>query len=230
MSSPRRTGQVIGALIALQFFCGLTLPFVLLRPLTTGVPGFLTSAPENDPQIRLAVFLSFLGAALTVAIAIAAWPLVSRLSPALALWFLVACLVSFSMDAVHNVTVLSMLSLSQRYAETGGADAGMLEAVGVWAASARRWAHFTQLLGFGGWIFLFYAILWRFALVPRVLAILGVAGILLQFAGVTLQGFLGRPLMTPLAMPLAPIQLAVALWLMVRGFPERHPPIPAAAN
>jgi hypothetical protein len=113
---------------------------------------------------------------------------------------------------------MSMLSLSQRYLEAGAPDAGPWEALGALAAAARRWAHYTQLAAIGAWIFLFYSSLWRFRLVPRALAFLGLLGVLLQFTGVTLLTFLGFPQEGRMAMPLGPIHMAVAVWLMVKSF------------
>ena len=90
--------------------------------------------------------------------------------------------------------------------------------------------HYTQLLGVGAWIFLFYLSLLRFDLVPRALAILGLMGILLQFTGVTLLAFLGYSSVMQLAMPLAPIHIANGLWLIVKGFKEPHLTLPAEAR
>jgi hypothetical protein len=142
----------------------------------------------------------------------------------MALWFMALCVISLSLDAVQNVTVLSMLSLSQDYVTATAADAELFQALGAVVGSTRRWAHYTQLLGFGGWIFLFYAVLWRFSLVPRALATLGLIGIMLQFAGVTLPQFLGYRSVMQMAMPLGPIHLVTAVWLIAKGFREGHPP------
>jgi hypothetical protein len=71
------------------------------------------------------------------------------------------------------------------------------------------------------WIFVFYASLARFALIPRALAAAGLIGILLQFSGVTVMMFLDRSTVGVLAMPLLPIQIAVAAWLMAKGFTDR---------
>jgi hypothetical protein len=164
------------------------------------------------------VFLSFVGGALTVAIAITAWPIIRQYSQAVALWFLVVCAISCTLDAIQNATVMSMLSVSQEYAKAGIPDAALVTALGYLVATTRRWVHYTQLLGFGAWIFLFYLSLLRFDLVHRALAILGLVGILLQFTGVTLLAFLGYSSVMQLAMPLAPIHVVNALWLIVKGF------------
>lgn len=227
MRSAKRTGRTIGVLLLLQMVCGLIVPFVLWHPLIVGSPAFLTATAANSLQIRAGVFLSFVGAALTVAIAITAWPIIRRYSETIALWFLVVCAISFTLDALQNATVMSMLSVSQEYSKPGVNDAAVVTALGYLASTTRRWVHYTQLLGFGAWIFLFYLSLLRFALVPRALAILGLVGILLQFTGVTLLAFLGYSSVTVLAMPLAPIHVANGLWLIVKGFKETHPPLPA---
>lgn len=224
MRSEKRTGRIVGILLLLQMACGLTLPFMILRPRLVGFPVFLTAAAASSTQIRLAVFLSFAGAALTVSIAITAWPVFSRYSSTLARWFLAICVISCTLDAVHNATVMSMLSLSERYAEAGVANAELYQALGAGVQSTRYWAHYTQLLGFGAWISLFYISLLRFGLIPRALAALGVIGITLQFIGVTLPAFADFRSVPQLAMPLGLIHLSVAVWLLVRGFTERRLP------
>jgi hypothetical protein len=83
---------------------------------------------------------------------------------------------------------------------------------------ARRWAHFTQLLTVVGWLFLLYLILWRSALAPRLIAAAGMATTLLQIAGVPARAILGYGMIPEMAMPLAPVHLALALWLIVKGF------------
>jgi hypothetical protein len=217
-ASATRIGRVIGVLLLLQLAAGLTVPFILLQPSIVGYPAFLAAAAENSLQVRSAVFIAFVGGALTVSLAIAALPVFRRYSSATALGFLAVCAISCTLDVVHNASVMSMLSLSQRYLEAGASDAGLYEALAAVVASTRMWAHYTQLTAVGAWIFVFYSSLWRFRLVPRALASLGLIGILLQFTGVTLPAFLGYSQDVRMAMPMGPIQVAVAVWLMAKGF------------
>jgi hypothetical protein len=226
MKSAKSTGRTVGILLLLQLAAGLMLPFILIRSLVAGSPGFLTTAAENSFQIRAAVLIAFAGGALTVSLGITALPVFRRYGKATALWFLAVCVVSWTLDAVHGATVMSMLSLSQQYVNAGAAETGLYQVVGAVVASARRWAHLTQLLAIGGWIFVFYSSLLRFGLIPRALAALGIIGILLQFTGVTLMMLLGYPVIGEMAMPMLPIQIAVAVWLIVKGFNERLPAVP----
>lgn len=225
MRTAKSTGRIIGILLLLQLAAGLLVPFILIGPLVQGSPGFLTTAAANAFQIRLAVMIFFVGGALTISLGITALPVFRQYSKAIALWFLAVCVISCTLDAVHSATVMSMLSLSQQYVNAGAADQGLYQGLGAVVASWRRWAHFSQLMAIGGWIFVFYGSLFRFALIPRALAALGVIGIALQFTGVTLMMLLGSRVIGELAMPLLPIQITVAIWLIVRGFKERHRPV-----
>lgn len=221
MKSAKSIGRTAGILLLLQLAAGLTLPFILMKPVAAGSPGFLTSAAENSFQIRAGVLLAFIGGALTFGLAVTTFPVFRRYSGAAAIWFTAVCAVSWTLDIIHGGAVMAMLSLSQEYLKGSGADAGLYQVVGTAVASARRWAHYTQLTAIGSWIFLFYGTLFRFALVPRALAALGLVGIALQFTGVTLMMFLGYGLIGELAMPMLPIQIAVAVWLIIKGFNER---------
>lgn len=223
MKSAKSVGRTVGILLLFQLVAGLTMPFILLRPLIAGSPGFLTAAAESSFQIRAAVFIAFIGAALTVSIGITTLPIFRRYGNATALFFLAVCVVSCVLDAVQNATVMSMLSLSQQYVNNGATDSGLYQVVGAAVASSRRWAHATQLVAIGAWIFVFYSSLLRFALIPRALAAVGLIGIVSQFIGVTLMMFLGNSPIGEMAMPLLPIQIAVAVWLIIKGFNERLP-------
>jgi hypothetical protein len=195
-------------------------PFILLLPLVPGSPEFLTAATEHSFQIRAAVFIFFIGGALTLSLGITMQPVIRQYSNATALWFFAICLISFTLDVIHNATVLSMLSLSQHYVNGGAVDPRLYEIVGAAVASARRSSHVMQLVGIGAWIFTFYITLFRFALIRRVLAALGLIGIVSQFTGVTLMMLLGYSTIGQMAMPMLPIQIAVAVWLIIKGFNE----------
>lgn len=223
MKSAKSIGQTIGILLLLQLTAGLTVPFILMHPLVTGSPGFLTAAAENSFQIRLAVFISLVGAALTVSLGITALPVFRRYSNAMALLFLVVCVISCTLDIVHAAAAMSMLSLSHEYVNGAAAEPRLYQAIGFAVASARRWAHCAQLVAIGVWIFVFYSSLLRFTLIPRALAVLGLIGIALQFTGVTLMMFLGYSVIGQMAMPMLPIQIAVGVRLLVKGFSEPLP-------
>jgi len=221
MKSAKSVGRLIGMLLFVQL-AGLIVPFVLLHPLTRGPRDFLANAAGASLQIKVAVFLLFANCALTIGIAIAAWPVFRQYSEAMALWLLAASVIMFSLQAVDNAHVLSMLSLSQHYAQAGGPDE-LFQTLAAVVGSTRRWVHFTELLVIDCWIFLLYGVLYRFAVVPRALAAFGLLTVMLHFTGIPLPAFLGYSIVTLMGVPMALSHIALALWMMAKGFEERLP-------
>jgi Domain of unknown function (DUF4386) len=227
--SGKRVGRTVGVLLLLHLAAGLTVPFLLLNPVIAP-PGFLANAAGIPNQVRTAVLLLFVGSALAIGIVCTAWSVFRQYSTTMPLWLLALAVASFSLQAVDNAHLLSMLSLSQEYAKASAEKADLFQALGVVVGSARKWSHYSFLLAVGSWILLLYSLLYRFRIVPRALAAFGLVGSLLQIAGVTLRGFMGYPPETRLAMPLAPAYVALALWLILKGFDERHRPLEAQAH
>lgn len=221
MRSAKSVGRLIGILLFVQL-AGLIVPFVLLRPLTTGARDYLPNAAAASVQIKVAVFLLFANCALTIGIAIAAWGIFRQYSEAMALWLVAASVIMFALQAIDNAHILSMVSLSRQYALTGGPDELFLTLAAV-IGSTRRWVHFAELLVIDCWMFLLYSFLYRFTLVPRALAVFGLLTVLLHFAAIPLRGFLGYSLVTPLGMPMGLSEIALALWLAFKGFAETRP-------
>ena len=220
MRSPEGTGRIVGTLLFLQL-AGLIVPFVLLLPLTASAQDYLANAAGASTQIKGAVLLLFANGALTIGISIAAFPVFREYSEAAALWLLAVSVIMFLGQAVDNVHVLSMLSLSQQYTRAGGPDELFLALAAV-VGSTRRWAHITELLVIDGWIFLLYGLLHRFAVVPRALAVVGLATVTLHVTGIPLRGFAGYGPVVLMGMPMALSHVALATWLVARGFLPRR--------
>ena len=213
-------GRLVGILLLLQLIAALTFPFILSKPITLGSPAFLTAVAEHSFQIRSAVLLSFVGSALTVYIGITTFQIFRIHSKSVALLFLVVCAISCTLDVMQAGTMMSMLSISNEFVASGATDSGLYQVIGAAVASARRSAHIIQLLAIGAWMFIFYISLFRFKLIPRMLAAIGVIGVALQFIGVTLMMLLGYRSIGEMAMPLLPIQITVAVWLIIKGFKD----------
>jgi uncharacterized protein DUF4386 len=221
MRSAKSVGRIIGILLFVQL-AGLIVPFVLLHPLTRGSRDFLANAVASSFQIKVAVFLLFANCALTIGIAIVALPVFRQYSDQMALLLVAVGVIMFSLQAVDNAHVLSMLSLSQQYTQAGGPDE-LFQTLAVVVGSTRRWAHYSELLVIDCWILLLYCLLYRFALVPRVLAAFGLITVLLHFSGIPLPLFLGYRSVMQMGMPMALSHSALALWMMAKGFKERLP-------
>jgi hypothetical protein len=228
MRSAKSVGQLIGVLLFVHL-AGLIVPFVLLHPITRSSRDWIANAAANSSQIKVAVFLLFANCALTIGVAIAAWPVFRRYSERMALWLVALGVIMFTLQAVDNAHVLSMVSLSQQYVQAGSPD-DVFQTLAATAGSTRRWVHYSELLAIDAWIFMLYSVLFRFRVVPRALAIFGLLTVMLHFAGITLPLWLGYPGVTLMGASMALSHIALALWLTARGFEERRHPVDAEAR
>jgi hypothetical protein len=190
--------------------------FVLSGPVLGG-PGSLASAAGHSQQIGVAVFLGLLTGGMFVGIAITAFPIFREYSQAMAHWFIALALVSLAIVAVEQINTMSMVSLSEAYAKASPGARDQFELPGVVTASARDWAHLLGRIADGSALLVFYALMYRFALVPRALGAIGLVAVLLQLTGLAMP-FFGRDVVFPLLAPLGVTQLVLALWLIIKGF------------
>jgi len=216
MTSTITASRIIGVLILAQMIGGGLVNFVLEAPIF-GAPGFLVGAAAHSLQIGVAALLGIVLGALAVAIAITAFPIFRQYSQAMALWLVALSVVGLALSAVENMNVMSMLSLSEAYTKAGAANRDQFEALRGIVASARNWAHFIGLVIAGCTLFVFYAVLYRFALVPRLLAAFGLVAVILQITAVAMPIF-GHEVLFVLLAPLGVCQLVLAIWLIVKGF------------
>jgi hypothetical protein len=218
MTTPRTAGRIVGILILAQMVFGILDNFVLTASLF-GAPGFLVAASAHAGSIATSVLLGLTGGLFSVVIAVATFRVAREQAPALALGLLALATASLAAAVVEQSHVMSMLSLSQAYAKAP-ADAANFQGLRMMLAATRNWSHFLGLVVTGLMLVVFYATLFRAALVPRALAVVGLTAALLQVV-VVARPLFGLEVIFPLLAPLGLSQLALSLWLLVRGYPER---------
>ena len=216
MEAESRAGRIVGVLFLIQMVGSGIVNFVLEAPLF-GVPGFLVNAAPHAKQLGLAAVLGLAIESLWVVLAVTVFSRLWPRSRAMVLGLVVLSGVTLAVAVVENIGVLSMVSLSEAYMKAGAAERGQLETVRVIVASARNWAHYMGRIFDGVTGFLLYAVLYRFALVPRVLSGLGLLALLSMLTSVGMPIF-GHAVVFPMLAPLGLIQLILALWLLVKGF------------
>lgn len=218
--SASSVARLIGGLVLLQMVGALMLPYILLNQVVLSSE-FLEGAARNPMYLRVPALLFLFGAAVALAISIAAYPVVRQSRPRLAICLLALAVANVPLQVGESGMVLSMMSLGRRYAEAGGSDVAMLQGVAAAAYGARRWAHYLQLFTVVTWIFVLFASLGRAGLIPRALMAAGLLATALQIVGVPLRALLGYPVVMEMAMPLAPVYAGLGLWLLVKGFSQR---------
>jgi hypothetical protein len=219
--TPKGAGRAIGVMFIAQMVAGFVVNFVWLAKVFDA-PGFLVNAAANPSLMGLCALVGIAAGSLAVAIAITVFPVLRPYSRTWALWFFALAVAGFSAAVVENINLMSLLSLSQAYAKASAVDQQLFQPLRGVVASARNWAHFVGLIVHGSALLAFYSALYRFKLVPRVLAACGVVAVLLQITTVGMPLF-GHEVIFPLLAPLGICQLLLSLWLIVKGLSAAGP-------
>ncbi|MGH8172642.1 MAG: DUF4386 domain-containing protein [Rhodanobacteraceae bacterium] len=226
MATTRTAARTIAVLLLAQMITAPIVNFALLQPVLAA-PGFLENAAAHSTRVSIAVVLGLAMVAATVGVAIAALPVFRRYSEAMAFWLLALAIVGLAAAVVENIGVLSMLSLSHAYANAEGANADLLKALSVVVTAPRNWAHYLGLALGGSVACVLYTTLFRFALVPRVLAGFGIVASLLEIVAVAMPIF-GQRIVFPMLAPLGLAHLSLIIWLIAKGFADREPTVAGA--
>jgi hypothetical protein len=214
MTDAKRTGRIVGVMLLVQLV-GLMVSFILVtEPLRSAE--YLTNASGQSAQIKAAVLVFLATGAVTIGISVMMWPVLREHSQPMAIWLIVLAVIMFVLQAIDNVHILAMMSLSRQFVE-GGAPPESYEALAASVRATRRWAHFQVLFAIDAWLLMLYTIVLRFRLVPRALALFAAVTVLIQFFAVPLPGYLEYPMWPNLAPALAIGMLSVAVWLIARG-------------
>jgi Domain of unknown function (DUF4386) len=214
-------GRAIGVMFLTQMSATFVVNFVWLEKVFKA-PGFLVNAAAHPSLMGLCALTGVAVGALSVAIAVTAFPVLRQHSNSWALWFFALAVVGFSVVVVENVNLMSLLSLSQAYAKANPAEQGLFQPLRGVVSSSRNWAHFLGLVVSGSTHLALYSALYRFTLVPRVLAAFGTAAALLQITAVAMPLF-GHDVVFPMLAPIGVCQLLLSLWLLVKGLPAAGP-------
>lgn len=209
------TGRAIGALLLVQIAVGLWINFGLLDPVFAA-PGFLHNAAAHGTRMGAAALLGMLGSGLSLLLLALFWPYARAASPVLARMYATVLVAGFVLSAIEHAASLSMLSLSQAFAQHGADNEALFEGLRGVVAAQRNWVHYIDKLVGGAALLLMHALLLRGRLLPALLPVAGIGVCALQLAAV-LHPFFGEDVPLAWLAPLALVQLLLALWLLVRG-------------
>ncbi|MCB0949480.1 MAG: DUF4386 domain-containing protein [Mycobacterium sp.] len=219
----REPAQRIGWLFVLATVAGVL--SVLVMSSTLGEEDLLTSVQQNQGSLILGEMLIFVMLTAMVGTAVLLYPILRVHSETLALGYVLARVLEVAMIAIGLVAGLLLVPLSWDFATAGGAD---FASASVLAESLKAASDWTGYLG-AQMIFSISALVlnWAFyrnGLIPRWLALWGLIGVPLMFASGLLTMFeslnSSASALNLLVLPLAVQEMAMAVWMIVKGFSE----------
>lgn len=216
MNSEKSVGRLVGILLLAQMVM-MAAGFIVLKP---GIgTDYLEAAGLVEGRVRVAVLLLMAASAVALMISVAAYSVIREHCRRLAVALVAVSVIWVVMQLIDNVFVMSMLGLSKKFLASAGANAEIFNVVGAELRLSRSAAHYTTLLAVDAWFAVFFATLFRFRMVPRVIAGIGLVTIAAHIVGIPMSHFIGFPVFMPVGYGIAASYLLVGGWLVARGFP-----------
>ena len=217
--SDRATAVAVGALFlvaSIAGFIGLS-----IQESVVGGGDYLIAAAAHPDRLATGVLLQLVMGVAAVSIAVVIYPVLRRGTERLAMVYVVARTLEAVVYIVSGTGLLTLITLGRRY--VAAEDASTFAALGQLITAERDWSGHAILDAavFSLAALVLNAAFYRSRLVPRWLSVWGLAGASTYLISGLLVMYGLKPLSTPqvvLEAPLGLQEIALALWLIVRGF------------
>jgi hypothetical protein len=217
MNSTRKIAVTTGVL-----FIVATVAALVAAALVPGLHGtdYLTKVSANSNLVTTGALFYLIAAFTSAGIAISLYPVLKKWNAGLALGSVVFRAMEAVMYMAAVVSLLSLLTVSQQFANAGVADRASLQAIGDSLRSARDNATLAAVFAFSLGAFSYYYVFFQSRLIPRWLSGFGIAAAILMFTACLLALFSNSPVTgyTLLILPIAVQEMVLAVWLIVKGF------------
>ena len=223
MSSSRRLALATGIFFVITIIASIPAAFVFYAPVLDDAR-YIVGAGGADTSVSWGAFLEMITALACIGTAVALFPIVKKQNEAVAIGYVAVRVLEATLIAVGIVSLLAVVMLRQDLAGASGADAASLVALGK-SLVAIHDATFLigpgLLAGLGNGMLLGY-LMYRSALVPRRMALLGlIGGPLVTASGIAILFGLYEqvsPVAAFIAIPETLWEASLGIWLIVKGF------------
>jgi hypothetical protein len=221
MNTNRKTAIVVGVLYIIGTVAGVL--SVVITGSTLDEPDYLVSVSANANQVILgALFVLIMGLALAL-VPVVMFPVSRKHNETLALGHVVFRGALETITYVATViSTLLLVSLSREFVATGASGASGLQALGTVLLEAGNWISQITTVVFILGALMFYYVLYRSRLIPRWISSWGLVTAIPYLAAgfLVIFGLIDHfsTIDTVLRLPLGLQELAMAVWLIVRGF------------
>ena len=228
---PQKVARVTGVLFLITFVASIPAAFVFYAPVLSD-PNYIIGAGA-ETGVALGALLEFIVVLANIGTAVVLFPIVRRQNEILALGYVTSRVLESAIIMVGVFSLLTVVSLRsgfdpavplQDLAGAAGADAALLVTVGKALVALHDWTFLFGpgiLAGVGNGMLLGY-LMYRSALVPRGMAVLGLVGgpVLVAAAVAVLFGVIeaGSVWQIIATVPEFFWELSLGIYLIVKGF------------
>jgi hypothetical protein len=219
--SPRTTARVVGWLFIVATLAGIA-SLALVQPVLDA-SDYLSKASASENRLATGVLLELVMGTAAVAIAVVIYPVLRRSSQRLALGFVAARTLEAVIYLIDAIAVLTLLAVSGDFVDAGTPESSPFQPLGAALLAVRNSGGnvILDVTAFSISALILNVALYRAGLVPRWLSVWGLIGAVVYMGAAVMVLYGLEPGSTTqmlLDVPLGVQEMALALWLIIRGF------------
>lgn len=215
MNTYRTTAKVVGVMYLAGFVVGIGGDILIQSIL--GAPDHLVKVSTNSMLLAIGAILWLIPVVGDAAHGVLMFPVLKPHHERIAVGYVAARILDAAFIAVMVLFVLLQIPLGSEYLKAGASDTSYLQALSTVLIQAKLYAYDMGMitLGLAG-LMLCYT-LYRAKLVPRPLAIWGLAGYAIIFCGMVSE-VMGSGLGLVSSIPGGLWEVFIGVWLIAKGF------------
>ena len=214
MSSYKMSARIVGVLFIACTVSSILSGFFIG---SLDAPDYLVNVAANESKVLKGMLVQSIWALTCVGIPVVMFPILKKYNEALALGFFSLRLIEGVFVFLAIVFQLSILTLSKEFV-TGVLDSSYYQAAGILLHAARDWAFWVgPSIAFALSALILNYTLYQSKFVPRWLSGWGLVGAIVYIPA-ELLAFFGLNQFMVLAAPIALQEMALAVWLIAKGF------------
>lgn len=221
MNIEMNTIRLLGAAQLTIFVAAMLSDFMLKSVVGSGsISDILVNISENPVRMRISNLVALVDSLGIVVLAVLFYIVFNKQYPIISLVALAFFLAEAITLAVSKIGGFALIPLSQEFVEAGAPESSYFQTLGDFLYyGVDRGGYVIHNLFFGLGAFLWYTLFLRSGTIPQALSIWGLLAIgLLTIAVLLVLYNRDFERVMILALPYAPYELVLGVWLIVRGF------------
>jgi hypothetical protein len=220
MSESRKTSVTVGLIFIAATAAALLAAFV---DSILSESAFLANIASSRNQIRIGIVFYIVEALTSASIPLAMYPILKQKNAVLALGSVVFRSIEAAFYLIAVLCLQSLITIGQNIEALPGDQQTTHYVVGNFLLKLREHATLLGVVSFCVGSLMYYYIFLRTRLIPLWLSVWGVLAAILMLIASALSLFSDNPITgyTILVLPIAVQEMALAVWLLARGFREK---------
>ncbi|NCF67575.1 MAG: DUF4386 family protein [Chloroflexi bacterium] len=223
MNSDKNTARLLGLMFiivaVLAFLSGV--PLSQLNYSMTGPPNNISETmiafSDNSTMVQMSIIGFLIEAVAIVLLTVLLYLSLKKQNRIIALWAFGLWIIEAVFVTIRQISAFSLLYTGQEYVKAGTPDSSYFQTLGSLFYELMHFTLDVQMVFYCVGGFLFYFLFFRSKYIPRVLALWGLIAVSLGFIG-ELFALFGYDVPLYVFLPILPFELAIGVWLMVKGF------------